>query len=348
MISGVTGASAWYRPRVLVFVGILVASVLAAGVGSIVRYRAGYPLSPLESLFQDSTPEGRRELRALRKEPVLRFRAPGTELRSVEEEPAHEDWWHASQPTEISQRFRLKGEPGEVVDAYRSRAEAGGWRLVEVRCSFHLRSTIVTLTREVAGRPATLKVYGYLEGPLEPGQRVLERGVLVSLTGEAPERPPQSPLPVPIRQRDVHCLRNFDPDDPALVPPAVLPESSEAICGLLGPAEARRGISAVSSVKPRTDSLPGCFYSTAAGEVVFDVYPAPEPRASYEDDRSAQDPGDERFVLLDEYATLDGRPIGACVDTRIGPVRVHASAKPQSPGLDASQLTALARLLAQR
>jgi hypothetical protein len=339
-----TSASTWYRPRVFVFIGVLVASVLAAGVVSILRYQAGSPLNPLESLGRDSTAEGRRELRDLRKEPVLRFRAPGTHLRSVRELPAGKDWWNALQPTEVRQLFRLEREPGEVVAAYRARGEAGGWRLVEVRCSFHLRSTSVTLTREVAGRPATLKVYGHLERPPpEPAHR----GVLVSLTGEAPDRPPQSPLPAPMRQHDVHCLRNFDPGDPALVPPAVLPESPEAICGLLGLAEARRVVPAVSSVQPTTNAGRGCRYPTSAGDQVFGVFPAPEPRAYYEDERSAQDPADERFVLLEDR-TAGGGAVGAWVDTRLGPVRLYGGPGARFPGLDASQLSALARLLARR
>jgi hypothetical protein len=334
----------WYRPRVLAFVGVLIASVLAAGVVSILRYEAGYALNPLESLGRDSTAEGRRELRDLRKEPVLAFRARGTRLRSVREVPAGKDWWNALQPTEIRQLFRLEGEPGEAVDAYRARAVAGGWRVVEANCSFHLRSTSVTLIREVAGRPATLKAYGYLERPPPDSPR---RGLLVTLTGEAPSRLPQVPGSTTLRQRDVHCLRNFDPADPALVPPTVLPDNPEAICALLRLEEARSVVPAVTTVQPTRNAGPGCRYAATNGDQVFGIFPAPESRAYYEDERSAQDPGDDRFVLVED-GTSDGRAIGAWVDARIGPVRLYGGAGPQSRGLDASQLSVVARLLARR
>lgn len=336
----------WHRPRVAAFVAAAVVVVLVAGVGSIVRYRLGYPLSPLQSLGRDSTPEGRRELRALRREPLLGFRTPGTRLRETSEAPAGKDWWNADQSTEIRQRFDVEGEPGEPVDAYRARAQAGGWRLVDTTCSFHLRSTSVTLTRQVAGRPATLEVYGHLRRPPPGAPRP---GLLVTITGEAPSGAP-GPQATNLRRHNVGCLRSFDPTDPSLAAPAVQPGSPEAICGLLDLAEARRVVPRVNRARPTANGSIGCRYDAgedAADSPGFGVVAAPEPRAYYEDRRSAQDPGDGRYVLLEDIGS-QGRLTGAWVDTRIGPVRIHGGPGPRRPGLDAAQLAALSDLLTRR
>ena len=78
--------SSWRRPRVVAFVLVLDVLVVVGGVWSLARHRAGHPLNPVQDLFgRESTPEGRRELRLLRGDPVLDFRAPGTRLRSVRE-----------------------------------------------------------------------------------------------------------------------------------------------------------------------------------------------------------------------------------------------------------------------
>ncbi len=98
-------------------VGIAAAILFLAGVGTLARYHAGYPLNPLDSLGRDSTPEGRRELRALRRDPVLDFRAPGTRLRRSTEVAAGRDWKNAAQPTEI--RRVAERIPGSTIDYVR-------------------------------------------------------------------------------------------------------------------------------------------------------------------------------------------------------------------------------------
>ena len=324
----------WQRPRVMAFVGALVLVVLGAGTGSLVRHRMGFPLNPLEILGRDSTAEGRRELRALRRDPLVDFRAPGTRLRSTSEKPAGKDWWNADQPTEIRQRFSVQGEPGDAVDAYRRRAEAGGWQLVETACSFHFRSTTVVLTRPVAGRPVTLRAYGFLERPPR------DRGLVVTLTVEPPEGPPQGPEGASLRRRDVHCLRSFDPADPTLLPPARIPGSSAELCGLLALADARRVVATATSVEPRGGDGRACYYGDV-GRGGFSVVPADMPRAYYEDRRSAQDQGDDRYLLVDG-GTSPG-PRAAWVDTRLGPVEIYGGGT-----LDARQLAALAVVLARR
>ena len=315
--------------------------VFLAAVGALVRYEAGYPLSPFELFGRDSTSEGRRELRALRREPVLDFRAPGTRLRSEREVPAGKDWWNAQQPTEMRRLFTLAGEPGDAVEAHRARAETTGWQVVETRCSFALRSTSVRLTRVVAGRPATLWLYGYLERP-PPGRQA--RGLLVLLTGEAPGRPAQGREGASVRHRDVHCLRAFDPASPDLQPPARLPASSAEICGLLTLPEAKRVVPAVAQMEPSANSGLACRYRAVANGG-FTVRRADEPRAHYEDRRSGQDRGDGRYVLLGERVS-DG-PTGAWVDTPIGPVEISGGATSTGRRLDAAQLVALAELLAR-
>ena len=282
-----------------------------------------------EIFRRDTTADGRRELRALRRDPVLGFRAPGTRLTSAREEAAGRDWWGVDLPTEIRQAFALDGEPGDAVDAYRARAEEVGWRVVETTCSFSTRSTRVLLTRQVEGWGATLELYGHLERP--PPDRA-RRGLIVVVTGEAPAR--RGPETVPPRRSDVHCLRGSDPADPTLAPPARLPASGAEVCGLLRLGEVSRIVPTVRAAQERND---GCWYDTDSGG--FGVLPAREPRAFYDDLRWAQDRGDARYVLLHE-GTEHG-PTGVWVDTRVGPVRVAAR-------LDAGQLVALAELLARR
>jgi hypothetical protein len=321
--------------RTAVFVAIAAALVFVAGVASVARYHAGYPVNPIDILSRDTTAEGRRELRALRKDPVLDFRAPGTRLRRSTDVAAGRDWKNSSQPTELRRLFTLKGEPGVAVDAYRVRAEAGGWRLHSVDCSFHFRSTSVRLTRSVAGQPVTLHLFGYLE---KPPPYSSDRGLLVSITGEAPTVPADGPEGAGLAHRDVHCLRAFDPDSPDLAPPALQPTSAAAVCSLVSLAEAQRIVPAVSTVEPTIKAGMGCRY-LAGKRQAFYVTDAPMPRAYYQDDRSPHDPGDRRFILLD--SDTSGPPDRMWVDTRIGPVQVYG-------GLDARQFLALAELLSRR
>jgi hypothetical protein len=275
--------------------------------------------------------------------PVLDFRAPGTHRRRSTELPAGKDWWNAEQPTEIRRLFHLAGEPGVAVEAYRLRAESAGWQLVEARCSFELRSTSVVLRKSVAGRPATLQVYGRLERPPPDSPR---RGILVTITGEEPRQSAQGPDGAGMRRRDVHCLRSFDPASPSLSPPTRLPAGPAEICGLLTLAEARKMVPAVGSVEPNVNAGMACRYRSAQRDQGFGVSAAEQARAFYEDRRSPQDPGEPAFVLFDEDTS--GPPEGVWVDTRIGPVRIFGGSAPGRRGLDAAQLVALARLLARR
>lgn len=321
--------------RQVVGVAVAAALVFAAGVWSLARYHAGYPLNPIDILARDTTAEGRQELRALRKDPVLDFRAPGTRLRRSTDVAAGRDWKNSSQPTELRRLFTLKGEPGVAVDAYRVRAEAAGWRLHSVDCSFHFRSTSVRLTRDVAGRPVTLHLFGYLEKPPPEGPN---RGLLVTIEGEAPTVPADGPEGAGLARRDVHCLRAFDPNSPDLAPPALQPTSATAVCSLVTLAEAQKIVPDVSTAEPTTNSGMGCRYLAGKRQALY-VTDAPEPRAYYQDDRSPHDPGDRRFILLD--SDTSGPPDRMWVDTRIGPVQVYGR-------LDARQLVAMAELLSRR
>lgn len=329
------------RPNV-VLVAIAAALVFAAGVGSVARDRAGYPINPIDILSRDTTSEGRRELRALRKDPVLDFRAPGTDLRRSTDVAAGRDWKNAAQPTEIRRQFTLKSEPGVAVEAYRARAAASGWQVHDVRCSFEFGSTSVRLTRPVLGKTVTLNLYGYVERQTSYNR---SRGLLVSIKGAAPSGPADGPEGAGLPRRDLHCLRGLDPDSPDLRPPALQPESASAICGLLTVAEARKILPAVTEAKPTINAGLGCRYAAGAGRG-FTVTAADEPRAHYQDDQSPHDPGRREFVLLDHDTS--GPPEGVWVDTRIGPVRVYGGTTPTGPGLDAGQLIALAQLLGRR
>ena len=321
--------------RTAVFVAVAAVLVFVAGVGSLARHHAGYPLNPLDILARDTTAEGRRELRALRKDPVLDFRASGTRLRRSTDVAAGRDWKNSSQPTEIRRLFSLKDEPGVAVEAYRERAEAAGWQLHSVRCSFHLRSTSVRLTRSVAGSPVSLHLYGYLGGPPPDSP---DSGLLVAIEGEAPTRPADGPEGAHLARRDVHCLRAFDPSSTDLVPPVLQPTSAVAVCSLVTLAEAQKIVPAVSKVEPTINTAIGCRY-LAGDRQAFYVTDALRPRAYYQDDQSPHDPGDRRFILLD--SDTSGPPDRMWVETRIGPVQVYGR-------LDARAFVALGELLSRR
>lgn len=320
--------------RTAVFVAVAALLLFVAGVGSLARYHAGYPLNPIDILGRDTTAEGRRELRALRKDPVLDFRAPGTRLRRSTDVAAGRDWKNASQASEIRRQFTVKGEPGAAVDAYRVRAEVAGWQPHSVACSFHFRSTSVRLTRSVEGRPVTLHLFGYMAKPPADSP---DRGLLVTIEGEAPPAPADGPEGVGLARRDVHCLRAFDPASPDLAPPAVVPTSATAVCSLVTLAEAQKIVPGITEAKPTTNAGTGCRYLAGRSQAFY-VTDASQPRAYYQDDRSPQDPGDRRFILLD--SDTSGPPERMWVDTRIGPVQVY--------GLDARQMVALAELLSRR
>jgi len=323
-------------------VAVAAALVLAAGVWSAARYHAGYPLNPIDLFGRDTSAEGRRELRALRKDPVLDVRAPETRLRRSTEVAAARDWKNAGQPTELRRLFTLTGEPGTAVELYRTRAEAAGWQLHDVRCSFGLRSTSVRMTRSVGGRPVTLLLYGYLERPPPDSPH---RGLLVSVEGEAPSGRPdgaEGARAGPARRALPTALR---PHESRPRRAGLQPASSAALCGLLTLVEARRIVPALTVVKPTVDGGTGCRYAAGAGPGFY-VAPAVYPRAYYQDRRSPHDPGDRRFVLVDHDTT--GPPESVWVDTGIGPVHVHSGVTPTRPGLDARQLVALAELLGRR
>lgn len=327
----------------VVALAVALVTILGADVVSLVRYRAGYPLGVF-SVLERSTAAGRKELRAFRREPILAFEAPGTRRGSRTESAAGRDLWGADQPTEIRMLLSLQGEPGDAVDAYRVRAQATGWRLVETACSFTYRSTSVTLTKEIDGRPATLQAYGHLELPPPDSP---QRSLILTLTGKAPDRPADDPMGASLRRRDVHCLRSFDPADPTLAPPARVPASGAEICGLLSSAEATRVAPAAGPARSESGAggWLGCRYGDAA-KGGFLVRNTDHARAYYDDRRAAQDPGNPGYALLRE--STDAWPSGAWVDTRIGPVEVYGGATATAPGLDARQLVALCELLARR
>ncbi|MDQ4089406.1 MAG: hypothetical protein M3163_03770 [Actinomycetota bacterium] len=97
---------------------------------------------------------------------------------------------------------------------------------------------------------------------------------------------------------------------------------------------------AVITAQPWSNAGIGCRYDAGAARG-FSVVAAGRPKAFYQDRQSPQDPGDRRFVLLDEETS--GPPNGVWVDTRVGPVEIYAGGT-----LDARQLTGLAELLGRR
>jgi len=83
-----------------------------------------------------STPQGWRELRALRRDPMADYDPPHTKLRSRSQQ-AHDtrDVFGHDDETEIRKSYEILGKPGRAVASVDKAATLAGWRFIEATCS---------------------------------------------------------------------------------------------------------------------------------------------------------------------------------------------------------------------
>jgi hypothetical protein len=257
-----------------------VAVGLALGLGAVVVV-----VAVVRGLGVHAGGAGEREIRALSKDPVLAFRAPGTELRGREEHRSRRDPIGEGESTStIRQTFGLDGEPGDTVEAYRQAAQADGWAFVVDGCSRVDRATAAVFGKRSGGFDATLVVRAQLDQADAGGDagEATRRGLLVTLEA-APAGLESLPVDAGLQRNDVQCLRQLDPADPDLQPPPTAPLRPEDLCAAI-PVDAAKAIAPQAvGVEPQGDRE--CWLVDAGGFPLFVVEEARRPRAYYDDRR---------------------------------------------------------------
>jgi hypothetical protein len=291
-------------------------------------------------------PGGDDELALLQREPVVQYRAPGTELRTGDSTPGRVDrtpfFPDEVHPTRITQTFNVEGDPAQAVEAYIGHATASGWQLVETACSSSERTSRAVLVKDLPGFRASLVLTG--RAPVPPAPLLLD----FMLSSEPPPGPAGAGG-VGLQPGSLHCVRQVDAEDPDLRPPSSSPTWTPAeLCALLPLAEAQAANPRIERAVPEvSDRRPGCFFKaphrTFAGRettwiAVSDAFDT--PRALYLDRRHPASPADETLFLL---TTRTGIALeGAWIATSRGPVELFVG------DLDPGTTLALARSIQTR
>jgi hypothetical protein len=269
---------------------------------------------------------GRRAIRLMSTDPIVRFRAPATELRSQRQHPAQRNPFGEGESTSsIRQLFALRSEPGDAIEAYRQAAEAGGWMLVAAGCSRVERATAAVFAKPFDGFDATLVVRAQLDQapalsqPGPPGRRALS----VSLDA-APAGVESLTVDAGLHRDDTQCLHQLDPTDPDLQPPPVPTLRPADLCAGL-PVEAAQTIAPqVVRVKPQAAGDAECWLTDAFGTPLFIVKQARQPPAYYQDRQLATTPVPGQ-TLFSVYGKKDpGLARAVLVPTPVGPLVVSA------------------------
>ena len=268
-------------PLLVVVAIVVVASVLVAA-------RAMFEPQTLES--------GRQHVRAMKSDPIVGFRAPGTSLLNQEEHPAvRYPLGGGETESSIRQSFEMTGDPGDSVGAYRLAAQANGWEFVADGCSRVRRATAAVFGKRLGSFDATLVVHAQLDRPaLEREYAVGRQGLRVTLT-PGPAGVGDLSVDAGIHRNDLHCLRGVDPLGADLQPPA--PPTLE-----LGELCSRLPVPAAKAIAPQVEAVSfapatsQCWLVNAAGHYQFSIEHARHPRAYYEDRRLPSAQGStERF-----------------------------------------------------
>lgn len=253
-------------------------------IGSVLVALVMLAVLAARGLYNHYVPEsGRRHLEVMRSDPILAFRAPGTDLREQREQQGRIHWFDGHyDPPSVRQTFELTSEPDETVEAYRQAAQEAGWTFLADKCSRAELATGVVFGRTFRDFRVTLRVRAQLRDVL--GNQV---------TGASPggvlevwlDEDPAGQLWAPSTPRaEVHCLKDLDLSDPDLLRPELREMSPQDICAMV-PVTAARAISAdivgVKGYEARTE----CWWVDHAGTPLFRVTQAPEARIHYDDQR---------------------------------------------------------------
>ncbi|HEV2068311.1 MAG TPA: hypothetical protein VGR26_00795 [Acidimicrobiales bacterium] len=298
----------------------------------------------LNSAFEPETLEsGRREVEVLRNEPILGFRAPGTELRGQVEQPAQVQPFGGGQtPSVVELSFDMTGEPGDAVEAYRQVAQTMGWTWVTEGCSRTEKATGAVFAKTVAGFDATLVVRVRLPpgGPEEARTGALTVTLLAQAAGGH-----ELEIDVGLHRSDVHCLQGLDPSDADLQEPNS-ETSSEELCARIPVSEARAIFPDVVGVEPLVVS--GCLWVDGSGQPVFMVEQAYKSRAYYEDRRLSGPEISDQFFYFSVHGREDPELDRALwVPAPGGPFVVDKVGLLDHPPPGEDPLLGIARLLAE-
>jgi hypothetical protein len=282
--------------------GALVLAAVIAVVGVMGVVSRAFPYSgTLES--------GRQQLQAMKDDPVIAFRAPGTTLRSKKDHAASIDAFRAETSSSVRRAFEMKGEPGDAVVAYRQAAEGSGWSFVIDGCSRGTRATGAVFGKSIAGFDVTLAVRAQLDRARPPEWKPDEsRGlyetqkrdlIVTMVTGSATA----SSLPVPtgFERNDVHCLRNLDLSDPDVQPPRASRQAVRELCSRFPLAAAQAIVPEIHhpELEPAYEE---CWVEDSVGFPILIVHAA-GPRALYVDSRVAARQATNEIFLF----SVDGR-----------------------------------------
>lgn len=269
-------------------------------------------LFSIAGLFEPQTLEsGRREIRAMKSDPVARFRAPGTTLRHEEEHPAARDpFGEGISTSSIRQMFEMTGEPGDTVEAYRLTAQQNGWQLVAEGCSRAEGATAAVFGERFDRFDASLVVHAQLDrDPALDGQYGVagRRGLLVTLHASEANVEDLS-VDAGLRRNDVHCLRDLDPSSPDLQPPKPSSLSMEELCSRISVPAVKAIAVEVEGVMPQP-TVEECWLVNASRSPVFIVERPRHPYAYYEDRRLPSAQGSTESFLFSTHGRKD--PDGA-------------------------------------
>lgn len=230
---------------------------------------------------------GRQEIRAMKSDPIVGFRAPGTRSLMQEERPAARHPFGGGESTSsMYQSFATTGDATDTAEAYRLAAQANGWAFVADGCSRVERATAAVFGKRLGSFDATL-VFRVALGPgqtlgANDGERG-RQGLLVTL--EAARAGIQSlSVDAGIHRNDLHCLRGVDPAAADLQPPTPPPLEIEELCARI-PVPAAKAIAAqveAAFFEPTGDE---CWLVDSSRLPLFTVKQARQPRAYYEDRR---------------------------------------------------------------
>lgn len=258
--------------------------------------------------YSGTLESGRQQLQAMKDDPVIAYRAPGTRLRSKEDHAASIDAFRAETSSSVRRVFEMKGEPGDSVAAYRVAAEGSGWRFVIDGCSRGTRATGAAFGKSIAGFDVTLAVRAQLDrarpsewkpdesrGLYETQKREL---IVTMVTG--PATASSLPVPAGFERNNIHCLRNLDLSDPDLQPPTASRQAVRELCSRFPLAAARAILPEIHHVE--LAAYEECWVADSVGFPVLIVHAA-GPRALYVDSRVAAEQATNEIFLF----SVDGR-----------------------------------------